>query len=333
MRSAQEIVVVGMGGSVLPLRALLETAPGVSKIRILDSVDPAIFDQVCASLANPLFCVVSKSGETLEIQVLLAEILNRFPEAKILAVTDPSRGALREQVRANGWLSLEIPPTIGGRFTHFTIFHRALAEMLGVDFDSLLVRAKHLRDEFKKEAKALEHLFRVLFDPVVKRHVLWAYGSNRLGMAEWMLQALGESLGKINAGAKRSGVMPMVLRGPQDQHSILQMLMDGPQDSVLWFIGPKKPLADDSTLQKSLWVLAESTLQSFCERVETADRSQSIVQSCIRDSLDATELIVLIQCFIEYAAIKLEINAFDQPGVERGKIIAREIWAKMSPSE
>jgi len=328
LKAAKEIVIVGLGGSVLPLRALLDLHPRSQDLLYLDSVDPRRVEKVFNQLRDPLFCVVSKSGETLEIQILLAEILKRFGDNKILAVTDSKSGKLRALATEKKWLSLSIPSELGGRFTHFTVFHRALLENWGVSFEALLMRARSQIEELKNSSQSLELLKRMLFNEGVSHHIFWHYGQAREGMALWMQQVLAESLGKTRADGQRFGILPTVLEGPQAQHFVLQLLMDGPQNSALWFLEPSAVQKTESALERGLWVLAESTKQSFLERVPNPKLSQSVISSSLTSIEDAVDLIVLIQAFIEYLADDFNIPAFDQPGVERGKTIARELWSK-----
>lgn len=326
LSSAKEIVIVGLGGSILPLKSLFSFHPRYADLKFLDTVDSQSVGRVFNELTKPLFCVVSKSGETLEIQQLLKLIMKEFPQAPLLVVTDRVKGRLRSFAKENSWCSLEIPEAIGGRFTHFSAFHRALAESWGVDFQALQLRARQQIQKLQANPDPLAKCFSILFSEGVSAHVLWAYGSARKAIAQWMQQALGESLGKINHRGLRCGKFPIVLEGPQDQHSILQLLMDGPQTNALWFLSPPaRKGSSHSDLEKSLWVLAESTFKSFEERLAHSDTAQSLLRSSLNSIEEAVDLIVFVQAFVEYAGERLELNAFDQPGVERGKQIARQL--------
>ena len=330
LKAAKEIVVVGLGGSILPLRSLVDIHRRAESIFYLDTVDSLTVARVFQKLTNPIFCIVSKSGQTLEIQVLLEEIRKRFGDSKILAVTDPKAGKLRSLAYEKNWLSLSIPPEIGGRFTHFTDFHRAILESWGISINPLAERARKKIAELTLNPEPLDLLRRMLFDEKVAHQIFWHYGSAREGMALWMQQVLAESLGKTATDGLRRGVLPTVLAGPQAQHSVLQLLMDGPQNSTLWFLEPDAP-ASSSTLDQALWVLCEATKRSFLERLADAKTSQSVIASPLSSIEDAVDLIVILQALVEYSADVFKINAFDQPGVERGKTIARELWSSPTP--
>ncbi|MBN8555896.1 MAG: hypothetical protein J0L93_10665 [Deltaproteobacteria bacterium] len=322
MKQAGVIVVVGMGGSVLPLKAFIDFFQLQSKIFLLDTVDPDRF-AVIKTLPNPLFCIVSKSGETLEIKALLEQIIAAGFSKNILTVTDAQKGFLREFTAKENLLSLPIPQDIGGRFTNFTIFHRALLESQGIAFEHMLKHAKKVVENFKKDASLLEKLYQQLFTSDRRNLILWAYGDRTFGLAAWMQQVIGESLGKKTKAGVRKGILPVVLKGPQDQHSVLQLLSDGPQDKVLWFFSA---FHGEGVLNEALQILLESTFKTFEERLANPETFQPIARFDLSTNTEFfVEMIVTIQAFTEYSADRLEINAFDQPGVERGKEIAREL--------
>ena len=335
---ASNVVVIGMGGSVIPLKAFADAADLNEQIHFVDTVDPRCWRRVLA-LTNPVFCLVSKSGETLEVKALMAELVAAKKISDCIIVTDKKNGFLRDYSNKHGVPSLEIPSDIGGRFTNFTVFHRAVLERFGADFNSLLDRAKKLRDELKTNSDILETLFENLFVGHQKNLILWAYGERLHGLAVWVQQALAESLGKRSKEGKRMGNLPIVLKGPQDQHSVLQLLIDGPQERALWFLTPKglgkrtkRELTDYPDifnkvgLNETLNILAESTYKTFEERLENKETSQPLARWNFEDGLyDVVEMLVIVQALVEYAGEKLHLNAFDQPGVERGKQIAREL--------
>lgn len=335
----QRFVVVGMGGSVLPLKAFVDYFCLSDRILFLDSLDSGHVDR-CLKMKQTLFCIASKSGETLEIKTLLSEIYSRKLNKNLFFVTDPARGLLRTLAQTQKIPSLEIPSNLGGRFTNFSVFHRALLERFGVSFDRMLGVAQKKRDELQRNPSLLCDLFSGLFNEKTRSLILWSYDSRLRGLCEWAQQALAESLGKKTSEGKRFGVLPTILNGPQDQHSVLQLLTDGPQDKTLWFfvssISPKSvrrtnlPEALKDFKNKSLGqiqkILADSTFETFCERLSQGPTAQPLVRwSFSKGPEELVEFIVCVQALVEFAALRLGVNAFDQPGVERGKEIAREL--------
>ncbi len=347
LKRYEKVVVVGMGGSVFSLKVLTDFFGLQSRVLFLDSVDPARLEHL-PSAREALYCVVSKSGETLEIRSLLAELMVRRKMENFLIVTDPAKGWLRTQLSTWKFPSLEIPPELGGRFTNFTVFHRALLERWGVQFETLITSARSAIVALKKNPAPLAALYDQIFSEAKSGVVLWAYGDHFLGLAEWTQQILAESLGKKSSDGRRCGLLPTVLKGPQDQHSVLQLFMDGPQSQALWFFR-REPAKDGKKRnvekmpenfkdltgivpEKVLGILAESTIASFEERLSSKETCQPLTdfQLVPKKEEELGAILAMLQAFIEYSADRLKINAYDQPGVERGKSIAREILTRDS---
>ncbi len=340
---AKNIIVIGIGGSSIPLEVFLDACDLRQSIHIADTVDARRWEKL-KTLENPLFFAVSKSGETLEIKALISEVLASGLKDKLIAVTDPSKGTLRDWVKRENILSLEIPSDIGGRFTHFTPFHRALLESKGINFDSLLTLARQKIESLQKNPEILETLFQMLFGTKKDNLILWSYGDRFLGLARWIQQAIAESLGKLTKAGVRLGMMPIVLQGPQDQHSVLQLLMEGPQRNAFWFFTPsERPTSFTRTLEAPFdslsriglpdvqRILFDSTIKSFEERLNLPETYQPMAQWQLSPQLeDIVTTLVTVQALIEYAGDRLTINPFDQPGVERGKQIARELLSRMN---
>ncbi len=322
MRSYEHFVVVGMGGSILPLRVFVKAFELEDKVLFLDRLDQSWFEKLLR-MPSTLFCVVSKSGETFEIQALLQELLQADRQQDLLVVTDPQLGSLRKLAFELALPSLPIPSGIGGRFTHFTIFHRALLERFGIAFDQILQAARMERDQLKADSAILQQMFQAMFSPKKTKMILWSYGERFRGFADWLQQAVAESLGKKNSVGERIGVFPIVLQGPQDQHSVLQLLMDGPQDFSIWFFEEQPRYQNSLDSLRSLF--CESIYESFRERLENPETSVPLVhlKSDLSES-DLGKLIARFQALIEYSGKLLGVNAFDQPGVERGKQIVRQ---------
>jgi len=354
MAAAKNIIVLGMGGSVLPLKAFTDTAGLKKSVHFLDTVDPQAWTEM-QQLPDPLYCLVSKSGETLEIKVFLARLISEgLLKEKALIVTDAEKGFLRQFVTEQRLdMTLEVPSSIGGRFTNFSIFNRAVLERFGIQFENMLQTARTKIAELRKNPQILEELFLQLFGKRQKQPhslILWAYGDRLYGLAKWIQQAIAESLGKRSTTrGERCGILPVVLSGPQDQHSMLQLFIDGPQTNVFWFLLPKAekpadldpplkdplsaPLSELSGVRGSdiLGVLGEATFRTFKERLANPETLQVVSRFEIgRDMKDISEFVAVVQALVEFAGKRLGINAFDQPGVERGKEIARELLKKGS---
>ncbi len=335
-KNKKKIIVIGMGGSVLPL-GVFRSALGLEKTIELWSDLEFLVPSTKSEIENSVFCLVSKSGATLEVQAITAALLPRVPLDQFVVVSDEGT-PLEVWARENQIPFCKIPKEMGGRFTNFTDFHRVLLESLGHPFEDWLETARRRVLALRKDPRPLEILFRQVFGSQKNHLILWAYGRRASGLAKWMQQALAESLGKINAEGQRKGVFPIVLEGPQDQHSVLQYLMDGPQDHVLWFIEAQNEskerlsghsffsLVEGQTLSRISGILSESTYKTFQERLSNPQTKQNLLRWKLSSSInDFIEAIVIIQAFVEYSGKCLGVNPYDQPGVERGKQIARDL--------
>lgn len=337
LKKAKHIIIVGLGGSALPLKAFIDFFQLNDRVHFLDTVDPSRWHKL-SKLKGAVFCIASKSGDTLEIKALLAEIISAKRLKDVLIVTDQTKGMLRTFAAEHKIVTLPIPAEIGGRFTNFSVFHQAVLEACGVKFAPLQKMARDYCSYLKRDYHILHRLYHQLFESKKSILILWAYGDRLLGFCQWAQQVIAESLGKRNAESKRFGITPIVLQGPQDQHSVLQLLSDGPQDKVLWFWESKfstkatkrklkAPLDIFSQvgLSESLSILCDSTFRTFEERLGNEETHQPVARFQITKVDDFIQSIVLIEALTEIAADVLKINAFDQPGVERGKEIAREL--------
>lgn len=149
-----DVVLLGMGGSSLApevLRAVIGVAPGFPRFTVLDSVDP---DAVRAAMARPestVFIMASKSGSTIEPNVLVAEALQRLadagiaePGSRVVAITDPDT-ALHQRAIAQKFREVFINPAdIGGRFSALSLFGLVPAAMMGIDLDAVIGPAREM---------------------------------------------------------------------------------------------------------------------------------------------------------------------------------------------
>ncbi|PIR21953.1 MAG: hypothetical protein COV44_10195 [Deltaproteobacteria bacterium CG11_big_fil_rev_8_21_14_0_20_45_16] len=326
----KKFVVVGQGGSVLPLKVFVDAFGLWDEILIWNTMDQVFAEHLLKYWRDSDFILVSKSGETLELQATLRWFMAKgIHKDKILVVTDREKGPLRNWAGENSVPSCSIPSEIGGRFTNFILFHELLLKRFGVDLNVVRMAAKENIEGLKANPKILEMYFQMLMaNPQSQGLILWAYGERLLGLAQWIQQVLAESLGKINKFDLRVGKLPTVLIGPQDQHSVLQFLHQGPNNHLLWFFDWMSDVAP-SGLAKVMSVLSESCYQSFHEKLEQKGSQQDLIRWRLTSDLnkDLGEAISFVQAFVEYAGGRLGINAFDQPGVERGKKIALDLMA------
>ena len=149
-----DIVLLGMGGSSLApevLRQVIGVAPGFPRFRVLDSVDPDAVREALEPAATSLFILASKSGSTIEPNVMTAEAQRRIraagiakPGSRFIAITDEGT-ALHQRARDEGFRDVFINPTdIGGRYSALSFFGLVPAALMGIDVDALIGSARDM---------------------------------------------------------------------------------------------------------------------------------------------------------------------------------------------
>jgi glucose-6-phosphate isomerase len=358
-----DVVVLGIGGSALgpiALRTALrppqwnllsDTArTGQPRLHVLDNVDPANITALLErlDLGRSLFVVTSKSGGTAETMAQYLVIRGRLAEelgdqeakARLVLVTDPAKGALRAIAKAEGIDALEIPPNVGGRFSVLTPVGLLPAALIGIDTSELLagaadMRAKCASGDLTKNIAGTFAALQYLADQRHGRHinVFMPYSDALRDMAAWFVQLWAESLGKHrSAGDAGFGLTPLGALGATDQHSQVQLFMEGPADKTVTFVGVEVGEAD-AVIPKlhgdipELAYLGGHRLSELLdiERRATAGalaRRGRPNMTLTLERVDAWHvggLFMLLEIATAYAGALYGVNAFDQPGVELGK--------------
>jgi len=361
----ENVVVLGIGGSGLgavTLRdALLaprwnerdeEGRDHFPRLYALDNPDPAtvgpLLDRL--DLRRTLFNVVSKSGSTAETMALYLVIRERLSalvgEDKVrghfLFTTDPVKGALRRIADAEGIQTLPVPPNVGGRFSVLSPVGLWPAAVTGVAIDDLLAGAGAMEKRCRTHelvenpagllATLLHH---AATDGGMPIHVLMPYGDRLRSFALWFQQLWAESLGKAvdrSGAVVHTGPTPLSAVGATDQHSQLQLFMEGPRDKVVIFLAiedPGEPLAipalhaDIAELGylggHTLGELLDAERLATTEALRQAGRPSMTVELERVDAPALGALFMLFQIATVYAGALYGVDPLDQPGVELGK--------------
>ena len=347
------VVVLGIGGSALGAR-LLESALGGDGARVIvaDSIDPVAFGALLdgLDLRRTLFNVISKSGETAETMAQFLVVRDRLLHQlgavdyrqHILITTDPERGALRQIIHDEGFRDLPIPAGVGGRFSVLTPVGLFPGAAAGADIEELLAGAAAL-DERGRGAPT------PLADPAYALGgVLWALGRRQKTIAvlmtyseqlscfgDWFRQLWAESLGKavtVSGTAAAWGQTPVRAVGAADQHSQLQLYVDGPRDKVVLFLRVEEHgrTVDVPTSYQDLEILGYLGGHSLGELLNAEQRATEVALGK-RGRPSATlsvpavnaftlgQLIYLFEMATVVAGALARIDPFGQPGVEEGK--------------
>jgi glucose-6-phosphate isomerase len=361
--SPTDVVVLGIGGSALgpialrtalrpPQWNLLDDAAreGNPRLHVLDNVDPANIVALLArlDLRRSLFIVTSKSGGTAETMSQYLVVRARLAEAlgddaarqQIVFVTDPAKGALRTIARAEGIPALDIPANVGGRFSVLTPVGVLPAALVGIDTAALLAGAADMRARCASPtldgniAGAFATL-QFLADTAHGRHVqvLMPYSDALRDMADWFVQLWAESLGKHrSAGDAGVGPTPLAALGATDQHSQVQLFMEGPADKTVTFMSVEQGTYDVEipTMHQDVPELAYLGGHRLGELLDIERRATAgalarrgrpnMTLSLARvDAFAVGGIFMFLELATAYAGHLYGVNAFDQPGVELGK--------------
>ena len=361
------VLVLGIGGSALGTKALLnglrrpawnewddEGRDFFPRLTVLENVDPT---SVSAALQRidprrVLVNVISKSGGTAEtmaqylvVRAWLEEALGSAAYRHLVFTTDPARGALRELAQREHIATLDVPPEIGGRFSVLSPVGLLPAALAGIDIDQLIEGAREAlnRAEADNLLQNPAGLYAALHwaadtDLGARIHVLMPYTDRLREFAEWYRQLWAESLGKrVDRSGKtvHVGPTPVAAVGATDQHSQVQLFMEGPFDKVITFVTVEdlgvdvkipRPTSEQG-LPPDLDYLPGHTLGELL-RAESEATATALAQmgkmNCTLRLPDLTaatlgEAIMFFQIATGYAGIWYGIDPFDQPGVELGK--------------
>lgn len=325
---------------------------------VVDNVDPAYFGSVLRfceqsdpGLRRTLFNVVSKSGETAEtaaqfmtIRAMLIEKLGRERHGEnIVAVTDPAKGTMRQICNDNKYATMPVPDGVGGRFSVLSPVGLFSAAMCGIDINSLLDGAAEMDkrcsvpDLSKNPAAMLATLLTRLGREKGKTvHVMMPYANSLYLLADWYRQLWAESLGKrFDKQGKEAftGFTPVKALGTTDQHSQVQLYREGPNDKVFCMVEVKDFAGDEMTIPTGLGVDAIKYLEGAkfgtllnAEKRATefafveSQRPNFTIEMPRIDAHHVGQFIALWEMVTAYCGLMLNIDAYDQPAVETGKV-------------
>ncbi|MBI5654690.1 glucose-6-phosphate isomerase [Candidatus Uhrbacteria bacterium] len=354
-------LVLGIGGSDLGARAahqaLAHTAKhGMKLVFAGGNTDPDELETVLAGLdwSKTLINIISKSGETIEpmsaflvARERLVKTVGRKDAARhIVATTDAKEGSLRKLAEKEGYDVLPIPKNIGGRFSVLTpvgLFPLACA---GIDIKKILSGADSVKNDFvknkaTKDPACLFALFHVLGDTERRQniHVLMPYSSRLQEFGRWFRQIWAESLGKkynSDGDVVHVGPTPIAALGATDQHSQIQLYMEGPNNKLVTFIevtrfdsrlkvphnaktiGDLKFLAG---LEFGRIIRAELKGTADALTANKRPNGRIVVADISPKTIGA--LFMFFEIATGIAGRLYSINAYDQPGVEEGKVATR----------
>ena len=356
-------VVLGIGGSALgPIMAfnalkhlhyneLPQKDRGGPKFYVEDNVDPVRM-QALLDVIEPektCFNVISKSGatsETMTQYLIIADILKKkgvnLPD-NIIFTTDASRGNLIKIDNAFGgkFKKFVLPDGVGGRFSELCPVGLLPAAVLGIDIKGMLAGAAYMDSlcsrpsVYKNPALACAALQYITMTQGKNINVLMPYSDNLKLIADWYCQLWAESLGKAvdyDGNVVNAGTTPVKSLGVTDQHSQVQLYIEGPYDKVITFISVGKyacemPIARGCEDIPDVGFLGGHTMQELIQAENKATAYALMRAGRMNYTINLPEineftlgqLMYLLELQTAYTGALLNINTFNQPGVEDGK--------------
>lgn len=359
---ASDVVILGTGGSSLGGQTLAQLAgyavPGVGvlkappRLHFIDNLDPLSFASMLEKLplATSRFVAISKSGGTAETLMQTIAALSAFKQAGLdprtgfLGISEPAkegkRNGLRDLLTKHQVALLNHDPQVGGRYSVLTNVGLLPAAVLGLDIGAIRQGAGAALAPVLNKAKPADVPAAVgaalavsLAESRAKSiSVLMAYTDKLERLTRWYVQLWAESLGK-----QGRGTTPLAALGPVDQHSQVQLFIGGPRDKLFNVVlvqgtglGPRmdgelaklagEPGFAGKTIGDLVWAEGRAT-------AETLAKNGCPVRTFTLDKLDEKSLGELMMHFMletVVAAHIMGIDAFDQPAVEEGKVLARK---------
>jgi glucose-6-phosphate isomerase len=343
-RNKRNFVVFGTGGSNLGARALINTLTKQPKnILFFDNIDPLFFQDeiINLDLNTTGFIIISKSGTTPETLSQFGSIINIAREKNnldmlfknCLVVTEFKDSPLFNIAKKNNCTLLEHKKDIGGRYSIFSNVGMIPAILAGLDVKKVhLGASKVIENSDFLDTFKFAQIFKFCSSNNYFSNVMMTYSDGLTYFGKWYLQLWAESIGK-----KDRGITALHAVGTTDQHSQLQLYLDGPKDKYFTFIKSnhhKKGLKIDTQIMKeeSVNYLINKTMGDLmhAEQDATIDtfklnnfKFREILLSEINEEamggLMANSIMETIA-----ACIYFEVDPFDQPAVEQGKSLTKK---------
>ncbi|HEX6590252.1 MAG TPA: glucose-6-phosphate isomerase [Longimicrobiales bacterium] len=360
----ENVVVLGIGGSALGTTAVHRalSAPywnelnsdareDYPRLYVLDNVDPRTMGALLRHMepGRSLFNVISKSGSTAEtlaqfliVREWLENALGDGWRRHVVITTEEGKGPLRRIATDEGIETLPIPLDVGGRFSVLTAVGLFPLALVGVDIGQLVAGARAMTERCDSDDllsnpagafAALQYLADT--DADARIHVVMPYADRLLALGDWFRQLWAESLGKAvdRSGAEvHTGPTPVTALGATDQHSQVQLYMEGPFDKTVTFLNVTDPdedvpipalYADTDAIAylggHTIGELLRAEASATAAALTSHGRMNMTIELPRVTAHSVGQLLMMLEIATVYAGGMYGIDPLDQPGVELGK--------------
>ena len=346
----ETIIVVGIGGSSLGAKAaerFLRHQPqrNAKRLIFLENGDPILLAETLetVNLQKAFIFIISKSGGTIETISIFKLLLAKSGKNELdgecadqFAVITDRNSPLDSLAAKYNLTRFHLPKSVGGRFSVLSAVGLVPLRLAGYNVEKLLEGARAIRDEFfAADSLQLSVKARAIASGDQSINALFAYSNSFEEFVKWYVQLWGESLGKLDGGKKRVGRTPVGLIGSVDQHSFLQLIVEGTPDKTVTFIKVRDfkrsisvPQISFEGLEKNDFInnkQFETLINAQADATLEALHSVGVpVDELVIDKLDEWHLgglFMYYELLTSLVGVQLGVNTYDQPGVELGKTI------------
>jgi glucose-6-phosphate isomerase len=266
----------------------------------------------------------------------------------LIATTDEKNGNLAIIAKKEGLKTFVIPADVGGRFSELSPVGLLPAAVCGIDIKQMLEGAEHMDALCSEKEKNPASIFALIHVLGMKKgmniSVMMPYADSLKYVSDWFAQLWAESLGKKynNDGNEVfAGQTPVKTLGATDQHSQVQLYTEGPFDKITTFLTVDK-FRDEMNIPKAFEYIEDiaflsgktfsQLLSAECKATQyaltVADRPNIEIALSIVDEFTVGALLYFFEMAVSFAGEMMDINTFDQPGVEQGKLATFALMGK-----
>ncbi len=325
---------------------------GLPRYYFVENVDADQINPLLEMLdpRHTMFVVISKSGTTAETMAafmiakdwLEKNLDEKAVKERIVAITDAKKGVLRPVADENDYMTFEVPDDVGGRFSVFSAVGLLPAALCGISIEEIQRGITELdktlqNPDIRQNPAAQGALIQYLMYQRGKHiSVFMPYSYRLASVSDWFVQLWAESLGKksnLKGDVVHMGPTPVRAVGVTDQHSQVQLFNEGPNNKIFTFISVEKPDQDavipSNQFQdvedlnylngKPLSQLMQAEFESTRAAITSNQRPNMTLNLPKVDAYHFAQLLYLLEVQTALMGALMEIDPFDQPGVELAK--------------
>ena len=348
-----ELILIGIGGSSLGSKAiydfLLSTNSFEKNLHFLDTIDPLHLENTLSRipLHDSHFIIISKSGDTIE-PISIAKYIDTkcALTKKNTTVVSLPNSSLTVFAKENNIKCFQIDKNVSGRFSVFSSAGLLPLAAVGINTEELIKGCVSAFDSFFTKKETYFEIFskaRFLVENKSRFNinVIFSYSAYLESFNKWFVQLWAESLGKLNINNTHQGLTPVSLIGPIDQHSFLQLIIDGPRDKTITFLKiddlnntisiPIENIEkfkdfnldyiNGISFNDLLNIQADATIESIMNKNDIPCDVISIPKV---NEFNIGRLMFGFQLLVSVIGAFLQIETYNQPGVEHGKKILKD---------